>query len=152
MNSDTARQWLMAFFDRSASHAFEWGQHDCMLDIADWLDFANKKSGAPSAVAEEWRGLYASEQECDDLMDSLGGFETAMRDEADRIGLPETAEPLPGDIGLLTVSGQPKMLGGIMTPANRWRMRTQAGFLVTASVTVEVAWSLPCRPSLPQPS
>lgn len=153
MTSAAVRKWLMAWFDQSAKYAFAWGDHDCMLDIADWLDFANKKAGvAWVPVAADWRGLYTTEQELDDLMDSLGGFEQAMRDEADRIGLVETETPLPGDMGLLTVSGQPKMLGGIMTPASRWRMRTLTSFLVTSSVTVEVAWSLPCRPSSPQPS
>jgi hypothetical protein len=138
---------LNAFLDRSAKYAFAWGDHDCMLDIADWLDYS-----CGLRVAEEWRGNYATEDELDELMDSLGGFEQAMRDEADRLELVEAAEPLLGDPGLLNVSGQPKILGGILMPSGRWRMRTLTGFLVTSAVTVVVAWSLPCRPSLPQPS
>jgi hypothetical protein len=132
---------LMAFLDRSARYPFQWGRHDCMLDIADWLDYA-----CGLRVAAAWRNVYASEAEIGAMLAPAGGFEAAMRAEATRLGLAEAREPLPGDVALVTVAGQDKPLGAILTPSGKWRMRTLKGFVVTKAVDVVVAWSLPCRP------
>lgn len=135
---------LMAFLDRSVKHPFEWGQHDCMLEVADWLDFA-----CGMDVARLWRGTYDSEAELEALVEGVGGLEQAMHDEALRLGLAETVEPLAGDFGLVTLPGQEKPLGAILMPSGRWRMKTLTGIALRRDVTVIVAWSLPCRPSSP---
>lgn len=138
------REKLMPWLDKSARRPFEWGQADCMLDVADWLDYS-----CGLDVASAWRGRYSSEAEAAALMQE--GLETAMRTEAARLGLEEAAEPLPGDVAIVTIPGQDKPLGAILMPTGRWRMRHARGFLLARSVTVLIAWSLPCRPSLPQP-
>jgi len=143
--SPTVRDKLTAFLDRSARHAFAWGQHDCMLDVADWLDYA---CGLDAAA--RWRGEYASEAQAQSDPRMVNGLVSAMREEAMVLGLAETGAPEAGDIAVVSVAGQDKPVGAIMMPSGKWRMRTLTGFLITRDVTVLVAWSLPCRPSSPQ--
>lgn len=138
---------LKAFLDKSAKHSFAWGEHDCMLEVADWLDYA-----CGLGAASAWRGTYSSEAELDTMVEPLGGFEEAMRAEAATLGLEEATQPLFGDVALVTLAGQDKPLGAVLMPSGRWRMRTLTGFVVTADVTVIIAWSLPCRPSSLLPS
>lgn len=131
---------LNAFLDKSARKATAWGDFDCMLEIADWLD---QSCGLKSA--EAWRGRYASEEEAYALLDPLGGFETAIRGEMARLGLAEAVQPEFGDVALVTLGEEPKPMGAILMPSGKWRIRTLTGFAVTRAVTVIVAWSLPCR-------
>ncbi len=139
------RDKLMSFLDRAAKWPFEWGQHDCMLEVADWLDHA-----CGMDTASRWRGTYASEAELDAILAEHGTLEEAMREEANAAGLHEAAEPLFGDVALVLPSGQEKPLGAILMPSGRWRMKTLTGIALRRDVTVVVAWSLPCRPSSPQ--
>ncbi len=133
------REKLSAFLDKSARRRFEWGVCDCMLEVADWLDQA-----CGTDIANEWRGTYSTEEEA---YVRLGGdLVTAMRAEAASRGLAETAQPQFGDIGIVQPSGQDKPLGAILMASGRWRMLTQVGVVLTAEVTVLVAWALPCRP------
>jgi hypothetical protein len=135
----------MAFLDKAAKHPFAWGDHDCMLEVADWLDAA-----CGMDIASAWRGLYDDEDSLTATLDALGGFETAMRAAAAQHGLAEVAEPQFGDVGIVQPPGQPKPLGAILMPSGRWRMKTLTGIALRRDVTVVVAWSLPCRPSLLQ--
>lgn len=135
------REKLNAFLDISARKPFEWGQSDCMLEVADWLDFYTG-----SKIAADWRGRYGSEEELEVLFGPDVSLEIAMRAEAERHGLVETAEPQVGDVGLVALAEQEKPLGAILMPSKRWRMKTIAGVVLTKSVQVIVAWSLPpCR-------
>lgn len=139
------KERLPAFLDRTARKPFQWGQSDCMLEVADWLDFCCRLG-----AADAWRGRYSSAEEAAALMPE--GLGTAMRSEARRLGLEEAAEPRPGDVALVTIPGQDKPLGAILLLSGRWRMKTVAGVLMMRDVTVLVAWSLPCRLSSPPPS
>jgi hypothetical protein len=136
------QQKLMAFFDRAAKHPFSWGEHDCMLEVADWLDYA-----CGLDAAGPWRGRYSTEAEADALMPA--GLVAGMVAEAARLGLQEAAQPLPGDVGLVTVTGQAKPCGAIYMPSGRWRLKTEAGIVTTRDAKVLVAWTVPCRSSLP---
>jgi hypothetical protein len=143
LTEDAVRKKLNGFLDRSARHPFQWGQHDCMLDVADWLDHA-----CGLDLASRWRGRYASEAELEALLAPLGGFGPVMQAEAELAGLAEATELDPGNVALVTLSGQDKPLGAILMPSGRWRLRTLSGFVVTAAVSILTMWSLPCRPSL----
>jgi hypothetical protein len=135
---------LMAWLDLSARRPFVWGESDCMLEVASWLDYSR---GLDAASA--WRGRYHSEAEAEALMPE--GLEAAMRAEAARLGLRETAEPQLGDIAVVSVAGQAKPCGAILMPSGRWRMKTLTGIALIRDVSVLAAWSLPCRRSSPQP-
>lgn len=47
--------------------AFVWGQNDCALWTAEWVGKATGQD-----FADDWRGLYASEAELDDLLLARG--------------------------------------------------------------------------------
>jgi hypothetical protein len=128
---------LMQFFDRSMRNPHVLGTNDCMLDVADWLDFAGGMD-----VARDWRGHYASEEELDAILAPMGGFVAAMKTEAARIRLKETIAPRPGDVGIIEAVGKP--MGAIMIMSRRWRVRSPRGF-ATVTATPIVAWGLPCR-------
>ena len=133
---------LNAFLDRSARTNFAWGDSDCVLDMADWLDTACDLN-----CAKTWRGTYSSEAEANAILAPLGGLEAALRAQLDALGLSVTAEPKAGDVALVQVDGMPNPLCAIKMPSGRWRMKTIGGIVLSSQPQVIVAWSLPCRPS-----
>lgn len=46
---------------------FQWGHNDCALWCADWVNIATGRD-----FASQWRGLYATERELNDLLASRG--------------------------------------------------------------------------------
>lgn len=129
------RSKLFQFLDYSARHPFEWGVHDCVLEVADWLDRARGLN-----VANEYRGTYSDEAGAAAII-GLGGLASAMSAKAAALGLAETREPKPGDVAVVTAPGQDKPLAAILMPSGRWRMKTERGF-VTRGVEVIKAWSV----------
>jgi hypothetical protein len=131
----------------SNGHDFTWGQWDCMLDIADWL----KVSSGLEASAN-YRGRYDDAESCRALFRKQGGIVKALRHDAAAMGLEETLEPRPGDIGLVKAFGvlvKRKRaalfaMGGILMPSGRWRVRGLEGHIAHAFPVI-VAWELPCR-------
>lgn len=134
------REKFSAFLDRSAARTFEWGQADCLLEVADWLDLA-----CGYDLANQWRGTYSTEEQANAL---IGGDIVAfMSAQAATLGIAEAAQPQFGDVGAVTVVGQDKPLAAILLASGRWRMRTAAGIVTARDVTVLKAWSLACRPA-----
>ena len=84
---------LAAFLRAAAQHPFAWGQHDCLLFLADWVF---QRTGADPAG--EFRGAYATEGEAKRLIVRAGGM-AALIDR--RMPGKRTEEPERGDIGLI---------------------------------------------------
>lgn len=137
------------FIRQSSIRPFEWGENDCMLEVADWIFVCTGiDAGKP------FRGLYGDKIECRELLKPMGGLVRAMKKSAQSAGLFETKSPRTGDIGLIrcyAVQLQGKRwarfpMGGIMMPSGRWRVRAEDGHY-TINAPAIVAWDLQCQPS-----
>lgn len=139
-------QWP-AFAKASSLEPFQWGWADCMLDVADWLQAASGRD-----LGAQWRGRYATAEECRALFRARGGLARAMRQDAAAAGLIETDAPAPGDVGIVRAfpaefkGGHRRLfpMGAIMMASGRWRVRGLVGH-ITGDYPVVVAWRLPCR-------
>lgn len=114
----------------------EWGQNDCCLFPANWMrTLIGVDGGAP------WRGTYRTEDQCLALLEREGGVLAVMARGSALVGLPETANPVRGDVGVIrvrAVRGEP-FVGAICT-GRRWVVMSATG-LRSLRGTVEKAWS-----------
>lgn len=122
---------------------FEWGRRDCCLFVADWVRLATGLDPAAS-----WRGRYGSLREALRLTKGRGGFVEAISAEMDRLGFARTADPLPGDVGLVRApvgirDGRlvQQVVGAIRT-GRLWSVKARRG-VGGADFPLVVAWSLP---------
>jgi hypothetical protein len=59
---------LARFLSDAAARGFRWGEHDCMLFVANWaLRLTGQDPGAP------WRGTYSTEAEALGILHDGGG-------------------------------------------------------------------------------
>ena len=72
---------LNQYIEDAQSIVFEWGQNDCALWCADWVNIATGND-----FASAWRGLYTTEAELSELLTSRGYSEP--QDIPTAVGLP----------------------------------------------------------------
>jgi|13_taG_2_1085334.scaffolds.fasta_scaffold09850_4 hypothetical protein len=117
---------------------FKWGEHDCMLSIANYLlDVTGKDP------AEEYRGMYDDRLSCARLTgfhkDPIGLFRRCV----EAIGLVETIVPTGGDVGVIDVM-QPNGLVtiGALYLGKNWAVQAENGLLICPAIKVHAAWSV----------
>lgn len=91
---------LAAAVEARTERPFAWGEHDCFLFAADVVLAV---TGQDPAAA--WRGRYASEEEAEALIASLGGREAALVAAMAQFGAPEIRPTFAqrGDLVLVTI-------------------------------------------------
>jgi hypothetical protein len=117
---------------------FKWGEHDCMLSIANYLwDVTGKDP------AEEYRGMYDDRLSCARLTrfhkDPVGLFRRCV----ENIGLVETDNAKAGDVGVIDIlqpSG-PVTIGAIYLGKN-WAAQAESGLVISPVFKVHAAWSV----------
>lgn len=127
---------LSAYIRAAASRQFDWGAHDCCTFPGDWVIACRGDD-----PVERWRGSYASQDEALELIDDAGGLATLWDIGLRAIGIhPCDGAPLPGDVGLVAVSGEhgPAVHGGICT-GRRWTFLGTQG-VITFSAVPFVFW------------
>ena len=83
------------FIQSSTGYPFEWGRHDCMTDVGDWVTLNTGLN------TQKYRNSYHTEEECRALFRRRGGLVRVMRKDFAEAGLKETEEPQVGDIALV---------------------------------------------------
>lgn len=99
------------------------------------LTLTGLDGGAP------WRGRYADENACLELLHREGGVLAVMGRGAALVGLPVTASPLRGDVGVIkvrTIRGEP-LIGAICT-GSKWAAMSARGLRLLRAEAV-AAWS-----------
>lgn len=113
-----------------------WGENDCCLFTANWMRAVTGiDGGAP------WRGRYGSENECLAILERQGGVAGVMARGAGLVGLPATANPVRGDVGVIkvrAVRGEPRV--GAICTGRRWAVMSALG-VRSLRGEVEAAWS-----------
>ena len=123
---------MSAYLRRAAREPFAWGQSDCALFIADWVRIARGLD--PAAPL---RGQYRCHLGAARHIRRYGGIEAMGRALAAQAGLPETAAPRPGDIGLV----RDPLAGPLFAirAASGWAAKSPRG-IALAAFPVIVAW------------
>lgn len=143
IDTDEVKRRLISFYDWSARFAYEVGQHDCLLEAIDWLEFACRGI-LPIDLSSKWRGTYSTSEELEALCAPAGGLEQAFQAQAQVTGLEPASPPRTGDIGMVSLPSF-GLTGAVILPSGRWRIKTPTGIVTTSLVTVVAAWGLPCR-------
>lgn len=140
-----ARLTLAQFLARDAAREWEWGEHDCGLRLADWFVAL---TGRPDPAAH-LRGQYANESQCEARYGSAPALRQ-IRAVVRSLGLERTADPVAGDIAVITISaeGQRLVLGAIRLESG-WSVPGTVGLTRLADEVVRViaAWRIPQCPS-----
>lgn len=123
---------LGAFLEGVAAERFDDGRRDCGLTDADWVLAA---TGVDPAA--HLRGRYSNAFGRERLLRRLGGLEAVMTDCAARAGLPDTASPRRGDVGLIE-AGSRQMAGICM--GERWAVQSRDGLAALRPDRVLRAW------------
>jgi len=132
---------LRKYIAGAGSRRFAWGELDCCLFVADWVD---RSCGIDPAAG--WRGEDSSAAEA--RRRARCGFEAAMIDAMDMAGFARTEHPLPGDVAVVNGpivgrSGRVRVhpVGAIRT-GRIWSVKTMLG-VVGAPFEVVAAWTIP---------
>lgn len=137
LSAVTARRWA-------------WGECDCLIFLADWLERATGID-----PAGEYRGGYDDERGARRVIQAAGGIFALVDRCAARAGLQDVLPSLvcPGDIGLVQVPLKPwrdRMInvpcGAICLRRDLWAVRTREGVSAMAFPLLR-AWGL--QPPVP---
>lgn len=129
---------MIAYLRQAAREPFAWGVADCALFLADWVRLA--RGFDPAAPL---RGRYRCHLGAARHIRRLGGMEAMGRALAAEAGLPETADPQPGDVGLVRDPHAGPVFA-IRTPLG-WAAKGERGVALGAFPVI-VAWAVRCRP------
>lgn len=122
---------LGGYIQRTIDTPWEWGVCDCTMWVADWV---LSQAGIDPAAA--LRGTYATEEEAMAL--TASGLVAVVDAQA---ALDRTDAPRPGDVGVITVSGNE--VAAILSD-NGWAFRQFDGIGVIRTDPA-AAWALPVQ-------
>ena len=91
---------LTRFLNRAAATPFEWGQFDCLLWLADWIE---ERRGIDPA--DSLRGKYCSMLQAARIVREAGGMERLVDITTRPVGLSRATEGARGDIAVVQVAG-----------------------------------------------
>ena len=136
---------LTGFLREQARRPFVWGACDCCLFLADWI--AHRDGLDPAA---DLRGTYSTEREMRNLLKAKGGIFNVVGSCAERAGLQRigTAQPRPGDVGLVNVCiklwrgrGVLVPVGAILVSPSLWAIRPRERGVCINQFPVVMAWT-----------
>ncbi|MCC0806502.1 hypothetical protein FPV16_09770 [Methylobacterium sp. W2] len=117
-----------------AASPFVWGRCDCSLWPCDWI--AGEVRIDPAA---HLRGTYHDALSCARLLKREGGLPALAASLAVTAGLARTADPVPGDVGVIeTRIGAFLMLN---CSGSGWAWKTRDGVLFGSAAPL-MAWSV----------
>lgn len=127
---------LAAFLRAGGARPFAWGVQDCCLWAADWVLAATGRDPAAG-----WRGRYLTALGAARLVTRRGGFEAHVAACLADVGLAETSDPGPGDVGIVELTNGPTFA---VRASGCWAAKSECG-VVLADAPYLRAWSVPCR-------
>jgi hypothetical protein len=124
---------------RSMAQPFQWGQSDCMMDVANYLELLTGFD-----CGKRFRGMYSDAASCQRVS---GFLKDPIKPFADCMGefpLKETQTPKRGDVGVVTIihDRRETACGGIFLGKN-WAMKIYSGLSIGEVLGVLKAWEAP---------
>lgn len=114
---------LAAFLAHHESKPQVWGEVDCCLVLADWMEWLGYED-----CAADLRGTYDSEDGCRSVIAAAGGLRPLI-ERCNRLGLEETEVPTVGSIGLIGSATSINRQWGAIWNGERWLVRMERGFV-----------------------
>jgi hypothetical protein len=136
---------LDAYVGDEGARPFVWGRRDCILFAAGWVQ---ARTGRDPAAA--WRGRYDTGFRAHHLLAQAGGITAAISREMAALGFALTSDPLPGDVGLVSVPTAVRgdrvrtETGGAIRVGRLWAVKGRRG-LAGADFPCLAAWSIDPR-------
>lgn len=131
--ADSLNSPLPHFLVRTAPLPFSVGGCDCVLWCCDWV--LSQRGVDP---ASPWRGRYRTAAGAHRLIRRAGSLADLVADGMARAGIPETSDPLPGDVAVISTAIGDLM--GIRSPLG-WAVKTQTGVAATTGAVIR-GWSI----------
>lgn len=135
---------LPGFLASLGRRKWRWGETDCTLILADWIEWVHGVD-----PAGPYRGAYHDAASCARLLRSRGGLRKHIGACAAPLGIVETNEPMRGDIGIVRVPALKsnrvvmRNVGGICVAPNRWAVLTMdTGLTILTGLHVVAAWGV----------
>jgi hypothetical protein len=139
---------LEIFMDEASRKPFEYGVHDCGLNLADWV--LNVRGVDPAA---HLRGRYSGRWGYLRICVLHGGYPMLVESLARHVGLTPTTEPKRGDIGLLMAfvepsaalrpgRAAPRALVGAICAGRRWLSLSPNGMIAASGLAPSMAWKV----------
>lgn len=132
---------LDAWQEAAAARKRVWGQWDCCLLAADWIE---RETGVNPAV--DLIGTYRTAAEAEDMIDAAGGFIRMVGPRLTRVGWRRRwlGRARPGDVGAVLSfrKSGPDAVGAVCLGDGFWATCTRFGLLV-GKPTPLVAWKNP---------
>lgn len=114
-SSKTVEERLRIFLHEAASHPFEFGQWDCVITLANWLNVLVGQDPATDV-----RGTYSTIGGWKKVVANEGGMIRFIDGRAKKVGLEERKEPRTGDIGLMRIVREQGYWVGTIRGRRRW--------------------------------
>jgi hypothetical protein len=126
---------LTAYLRACAGKRFAYGELDCGLFLADWIELV--RGFDPAA---DLRGRYRRLADVPGI-DRLGGLLTVLSDLARASGLRTTRKPVAGDVALIAIAEGPAV--GAIRGERGWMVLAEGGGISCTPVARVVrAWAL----------
>jgi hypothetical protein len=90
---------VLAYVDEIASKRWQWGECDCTMAVATWIERA---TGVDPLA--QFRGTYSTPDEARAVVKRAGGFGPTIGRLFDEMGLERTLTPECGDVGIINAS------------------------------------------------
>jgi hypothetical protein len=113
----------------------EWGFHDCMIALADWVQ--SVRGFDPAAGL---RGTYGDPAVCPLARAYRADPEPLLRKAFADLPLVDVAEA--GDVALVALPGQRFQSGALCLPGGNWALRGEGGVLITRAARPVLVWGV----------
>ena len=120
------------FIRAEAGRPFRWGETDCAATVDRWIAMVTGRS--PLAA---FGRRHADAGEAAAWLAEPGGLPKAVKHVLSAAGLEETAEPRPGDVGLVVQAG--KVCVAIFS-GHLWFTRDESGLMAAPPEACLKAW------------
>lgn len=138
---------LKAYLAEAGRKQFAWGDVDCFLFVADWVE---RRTGVDPAGV--WRGAYTNPHEARNIVRRNGDALRFADHLLTKAGCMRTEQPDIGDVALVraALSGRRKKIifipvGAIMVRAGMWAIKSAGKSLTVGNFPVIRAWSIETR-------
>lgn len=135
---------LTDYLRQAARKPWAWGRCDCFLFFLDWVE---RVTGIDPMA--DTRGTYDTERQARRILQRAGGPIKFVQSKLAPLGLPMTARPQAGDVGLVQVPLKPWRDRMIMVPAGAicvrpglWAVKAKDA-MTYADHPQLAAWALP---------
>lgn len=133
---------LRLFLDEAQRAPFVWGDWDCMMTLARWVERLTDIDPATAL-----RGRYRSDVGWRTLVERAGGLAAVLANSARRAGMESIAAELAvGDVALVYLPRYGGALfGGIYCGEERFVVKTADGLIGWRAAWEAPAWRVPCQ-------